>query len=183
MKQYFIFIPNLLSIFRIFLMYPLLTFISQENYLFALYIFIFAAITDALDGYLARFMDWSTDLGKILDPIADKVLLIGTILILWMNGYIPFFVLLVFVLRDFVIILGASFHMTVYETPTPTPNLFGKITTFIHITYLACVFIDIIFELSISNFYVDLSVALVTIISLILYGINWFKLTAKMHRE
>ena len=104
MKQYFIFIPNLLSIFRIFLMYPLLTFISQENYLFALYIFIFAAITDALDGYLARFMDWSTDLGKILDPIADKVLLIGTVLILWMNGYIPFFVLLVFVLRDFVII-------------------------------------------------------------------------------
>ena len=128
-------------------------------------------------------MDWSTDLGKILDPIADKVLLIGTVLILWMNGYIPFFVLLVFVLRDFVIILGASFHMTVYETPTPTPNLFGKITTFIHIAYLACVFIDIISELSISNFYVDLSVALVTIISLILYGINWFKLTAKMHRE
>ena len=164
-------------------MYPLLTFISQENYLFALYIFIFAAITDALDGYLARFMDWSTDLGKILDPIADKVLLIGTVLILWMNSYIPFFVLLVFVLRDFVIILGASFHMTVYETPTPTPNLFGKITTFIHIAYLACVFIDIISELSISNFYVDLSVALVTIISLILYGINWFKLTAKMHRE
>ena len=79
MKKYFIFIPNLLSIFRIFLMYPLLTFISQENYLFALYIFILAVITDALDGYLARFMDWRTDLGKILDPIADKVLLIGTI--------------------------------------------------------------------------------------------------------
>ena len=79
MKKYFIFIPNLLSIFRIFLMYPLLTFISQENYLFALYIFILAAITDALDGYLARFMDWRTDLGKILAPIADKVLLIGTI--------------------------------------------------------------------------------------------------------
>ena len=102
------------------------------------------AITDALDGYLARFMDWRTDLGKILDPIADKILLIGTVLILWINGYIPFFVLLVFVLRDFVIILGASFHMTVYETPTPTPNLFGNITTFIHIAYLACVFIDII---------------------------------------
>ena len=41
--------------------------------------------TDGLDGYLARVMDWQTDLGKILDPIADKVLLIGTIFILWMN--------------------------------------------------------------------------------------------------
>ena len=81
MGKYFIFIPNLLSIIRIFLMYPLLTFISEENFLFALYIFAIAAATDGLDGYLARVMDWQTDLGKILDPIADKVLLIGTILI------------------------------------------------------------------------------------------------------
>ncbi len=73
-------------------MYSLLTFISEENFLFALYIFAIAAATDGLDGYLARVMDWQTDLGKILDPIADKVLLIGTILTLWLNGYIPFFI-------------------------------------------------------------------------------------------
>ena len=87
MSKYFIFIPNLLSIIRIYLMYPLLTFIAEENYLFALYIFTIAAATDGLDGYLARVMDWQTDLGKILDPIADKVLLIGTIFILWMNSH------------------------------------------------------------------------------------------------
>ena len=91
MSKYFIFIPNLLSIIRIYLMYPLLTFIAEENYLFALYIFTIAAATDGLDGYLARVMDWQTDLGKILDPIADKVLLIGTIFILWMNSHIPIF--------------------------------------------------------------------------------------------
>ena len=89
MSKYFIFIPNLLSIIRIYLMYPLLTFISEENYIFALYVFIVAAATDGLDGYLARVMNWQTDLGKILDPVADKVLLIGTILILWINNYIP----------------------------------------------------------------------------------------------
>ena len=89
MSKYFIFIPNLLSIIRIYLMYPLLTFISEENYLFALYIFIIAAATDGLDGYLARVMDWQTDLGKILDPIADKVLLIGTIFILWILIFLP----------------------------------------------------------------------------------------------
>ena len=122
MSKYFIFIPNLLSIIRIYLMYPLLTFISVENYLFALYIFVIAAATDGLDGYLARVMNWQTDLGKILDPIADKVLLIGTILILWMNLYIPIFVFIVFVLRDFIIIMGAAFHMTVYETSAPNPN-------------------------------------------------------------
>ena len=123
MSKYFIFIPNLLSIIRIYLMYPLLTFIAEENYLFALYIFTIAAATDGLDGYLARVMDWQTDLGKILDPIADKVLLIGTIFILWMNSHIPIFVLAVFILRDFIIIMGAAFHMTVYETAAPNPNM------------------------------------------------------------
>ena len=183
MSKYFIFIPNLLSIIRIYLMYPLLTFIAEENYLFALYVFTIAAATDGLDGYLARVMNWQTDLGKILDPIADKVLLIGTILILWMNSYIPFFVLAVFVLRDFIIIMGAAFHMTVYETAAPNPNIFGKITTFVHIGYLAGVFIDIIFGLKLITLTIDFSVALITLISLFLYGLNWFKLTAKLHRE
>jgi len=128
-------------------------------------------------------MDWQTDLGKILDPIADKVLLIGTIFILWMNSHIPIFVLAVFILRDFIIIMGAAFHMTVYETAAPNPNIFGKITTFVHIGYLAGVFVDIIFSLNLTNVAIDCLVALVTLISLFLYGLNWFKLTAKLHRE
>ena len=164
-------------------MYPLLTFIAEENYLFALYIFAIAAATDGLDGYLARVMDWQTDLGKILDPIADKILLIGTILILWLNSYIPLFVLIVFVLRDFMIIMGAAFHMTVNETAAPNPNAFGKLTTFLHIGYLAGVFIDIIFNFNLTNMLVDISVAIVTLVSLFLYGMNWFKLTAQLHRE
>ena len=158
-------------------------YLSLSKFFFALYIFIIAAATDGLDGYLARVMNWQTDLGKILDPIADKVLLIGTILILWMNAYIPIFVLVVFVIRDFIIIMGAAFHMTVYETAAPNPNIFGKITTFVHIGYLAAVFIDIIFGLNLTNFMIDFSVALITLISLFLYGLNWFKLTAKLHRE
>ena len=183
MSKYFIFIPNLLSIIRIYLMYPLLTFISEENYIFALYVFIVAAATDGLDGYLARVMNWQTDLGKILDPVADKILLIGTILILWINNYIPIFVFIVFVLRDFIIIMGAAFHMTVYETAAPNPNIFGKITTFVHIGYLSGVFIDIIFGTNFVNIFIDVFVALITITSLLLYGFNWFKLNAELNRE
>ena len=73
--------------------------------------------------------------------------------------------------------------MTVYETAAPNPNAFGKITTFVHIGYLAGIFIDIIFSLNLINFMVDCLVSLVTLISLFLYSSNWFKLTAKMHRE
>src|SRR6056300_1285869 len=112
-----------------------------------------------------------------------KSTLSGTIFILWMNSHIPIFVLAVFILRDFIIIMGAAFHMTVYETAAPNPNIFGKITTFVHIGYLAGVFVDIIFSLNLINFMVDCLVSLVTLISLFLYSSNWFKLTAKMHRE
>jgi biotin transporter BioY len=74
--------------------------------------------------------------------------------------------------------------MTVYETGAPSPNTFGKITTFVHIGYLASVFIDILFSYNISNnFIVEVSVVLITLVSLVIYGINWFKLTAKMHNE
>ena len=65
----------------------------------------------------------------------------------------------------------------------PNPNAFGKITTFVHIGYLAGVFVDIIFSLNLTNVAVDCFVALVTLISLFLYGLNCFKLTAKLHRE
>ena len=48
-----------------------------------------------MDGFLARKMNWQTDLGAILDPIADKLLLSGTIFILWLNQYIPFYIFII----------------------------------------------------------------------------------------
>ena len=69
MSRYFIFIPNLLSIVRIGLVYPILNNIYLNNFQLSIVFFIAAALTDALDGFLARKMNWQTDLGTILDPI------------------------------------------------------------------------------------------------------------------
>ena len=79
MSKYFIFIPNLLSIIRIGLVYPILNNILLSNFLISLGYFLIASLTDALDGFLARRMNWQTYLGTILDPVADKLLLSGTI--------------------------------------------------------------------------------------------------------
>ena len=92
MNKYFIFIPNLLSIIRIALVYPILI-IFLGNYQISILFFIIASITDALDGFLARTMNWQTRLGTILDPVADKLLLSGTIFIFWLNELIPFYIL------------------------------------------------------------------------------------------
>ena len=101
MTKYFIFIPNLLSIIRIALVYPILNNIYLGNFKISIAIFLVASLTDALDGFLARKMEWQTDLGQILDPVADKLLLSGTVFILWLNEYIPFYI---FVLKIIIIV-------------------------------------------------------------------------------
>jgi len=112
MSKYFIFIPNLLSIIRIGLVYPILNNILMSNFLVSLGYFLIASLTDALDGFLARRMKWQTYLGTILDPVADKLLLSGTILFLWLNSYIPIYIFVIFIGRDVAILLGAAVHMT-----------------------------------------------------------------------
>ena len=75
MSKYFIFIPNLLSIIRIALVYPVLNNIFLGQFILSIIFFLIASITDALDGFLARRMNWQTNLGKILDPVADLSLI------------------------------------------------------------------------------------------------------------
>ena len=89
MKKYFIFIPNLLTIIRIALVYPILNNIYLGNFEISIIYFIVASVTDGLDGFIARKMNWQTELGTLLDPVADKILLSGSIFILWLNQYIP----------------------------------------------------------------------------------------------
>ena len=68
MSKYFIFIPNFLSILRIALIYPILENLLGKDFIMSLIFFAIASLTDALDGFLARKMNWQTELGKILDP-------------------------------------------------------------------------------------------------------------------
>ena len=131
MTKYFIFIPNLLSIIRIALVYPILNNIYLGNFKISVIFFLVASLTDALDGFLARKMHWQTDLGQILDPVADKLLLSGTIFILWLNNYIPFYIFIIFISRDAAILIGAAIQMSIIESDTPAPNLLGKLTTVI----------------------------------------------------
>ena len=146
MSKYFIFIPNLLSIIRIGLVYPILNNIYLSNFQISIVFFIIAAITDALDGFLARKMHWQTYLGTLLDPIADKLLLSGTIFILWLNQLIPFYIFIIFISRDVAILFGAAIQMTLNESDTPLPNLLGKITTSLQIVYIATIFLKEIFD-------------------------------------
>ncbi|URQ70379.1 CDP-alcohol phosphatidyltransferase family protein [SAR86 cluster bacterium] len=183
MKDYLIFIPNLISITRIILVYPILINFYNGHFFWSLSFFILASLSDALDGYLARTFNWQTELGKILDPIADKFLLIGMVLIFWLEQIIPDYVILILILRELIILLGASFHMTVYHLNTPQPNMLGKLFTLLLIIYVLFELLNVMFEtLEIHQLH-HIVISIACLISLFSYTINWIKLTYKLHNK
>ena len=173
MRNYFTFIPNLISLIRISLVIPIVLNLLSGKYIFALILFAIASLSDAIDGFIARFFKWQTDLGKILDPVADKLLMIGSITALWLNQIVPLSVFIIFVLRDLLILLGAAFEMSITEK-TPSPNLIGKITTTSQIIYILVLIIFEIFNVNINAKIFHISIGFISLLSLISYFRWWF---------
>ena len=128
-------------------------------------------------------MNWQTELGTLLDPVADKILLSGSIFILWLNQYIPFYIFVIFFSRDVAILLGAAIRMSVIESDTPTPNFLGKLTTTLQIIYIAIIFLKVIIDLDFGLFLLDVFIILVTILSLVVYAHNWVRDLRTYHNE
>ena len=111
-------LPNLLTIFRMVLIPVFVTMLFYQRFLLALGIFVLAGVTDGLDGLLARRFNQKSQLGTILDPIADKLLLVTSFIVLSLRAVfpqpvpnhlpIPFLVTVAVISRDIFIIVGAA---------------------------------------------------------------------------
>lgn len=127
-------IPNLLSIARILLTLPVAWLLLQERYDLALVLFFIAGVSDGLDGYLAKRFNWSSRLGSILDPLADKLLLVTSFICLAWVGLIPFWLVALVMGRDVVIVLGGlAFHWLIGRYDM-APTWVSKLNTLLQIT-------------------------------------------------
>jgi CDP-diacylglycerol--glycerol-3-phosphate 3-phosphatidyltransferase len=99
-------LPNLLTIFRFFLVYPIVLFILDNNFLWAILLYILAAITDFFDGLIARKYDLVSEFGKIADPISDKTLILGALISLSLIGEIDSIMAFIILGRDVFVIVG-----------------------------------------------------------------------------
>ena len=126
-------IPNLISILRILLVAPTVYYLLNENYSVALLLFFIAGVSDGVDGFLARHFNWQSRLGAILDPIGDKLLLVTCYLALGWLGHIPILLVILILLRDIIIVLGAvTYHMYIEEVDIK-PVLVSKLNTVLQI--------------------------------------------------
>ena len=132
-------LPNALTLLRLLLVPPLAVLLLRGEYESALWVAAIAGLTDALDGALARMFRWQSWLGGVLDPLADKLLVVTGYACLWWQNVIPDWLAALVALRDLVIVAGATVWHRRIERLTPAPSLLGKLTTFLQLVFLlAC---------------------------------------------
>ena len=122
-------IPNLITLFRLLLVLPVAVTILNNNFQWTLALFATASLSDGVDGYLARRFNWMSRFGAILDPVADKLLLIVTFLLLTYTGHIPGWLATVVIGRDLVIVAGATSYHILFGEYEFAPTFLGKLST------------------------------------------------------
>jgi len=129
-------LPNALTGLRMLLVAPLAWLILAARYDVALIVAAVAGLSDALDGFFAKHFGWQTWLGGILDPIADKLMLVACFISLGLVGAHPEWLTWLVVGRDVVIVAGAVAYHNLIGRISAQPTLFSKLTTCIQITYV-----------------------------------------------
>lgn len=163
-------VSNILSFTRLLLAIPMCYLLLNNYNLAAAGIGILGVITDVLDGYFARKLNQITDFGKIIDPIADKVIIGTTALVLIIQGRLPLWFGIIAFSRDILILLGGIYATKKLGLIIPS-NFFGKITALALAITLAFVFLDFP---KIAHYAIYISTAML-IISFIAYMVGFIK--------
>ena len=142
-------VPNVLTVFRMVLIPVFVSLLFYQRFLLALCVFVTAGLTDGLDGLLARRFDQKSQLGTILDPIADKLMLVTAFIVLSMRSVfpppipshlpVPFWVTVAVISRDVFIIVGAAAINIVTGFRGFRPSLLGKINTTVQIVSIGII--------------------------------------------
>ena len=142
MQNHVLSVPNFLTLLRI-VMTPVMVYLVIEGQAWlALALMIIAGLTDMLDGLIARYFNQRTIVGAYLDPIADKIMLISLIIVLFHVNQVPFFLFLAVIFRDALIVIGAITYEMVTHSLKMEPSLISKATTLAQIVYVVLLLLN-----------------------------------------
>ncbi len=144
-------LPNVLSILRIILTVPVVMTLLNHNYSLAIILFFIAGITDALDGWIAKRFCYQSRLGSILDPMADKLLLTGSFIALFLIDLLPWWLLVLIFLRDVMIVAATVGYFLGANTERDellTPSNLSKFNTVLQISLVLFLILAQIYPIS-----------------------------------
>lgn len=169
-------LPNAITIARLILVLPIAVFIIEQQFLIALVLFTVAGISDGLDGFLARRYGWESAFGKLIDPLADKLLMMTTALTLGLLGHFPLTLMLLMIVKDIAILGGVFSYTALAGFPQIHPNRLGKLTTALQIILLVSVLLDLSFRTTVPETFFQAwfwTVAIMTLMDGMLYLWVW----------
>ena len=137
-------LPNAITIVRIVLIAPTAWCLAYGEYGTALVLIAIAGGSDAVDGALARRYSWTTKFGAFADPLADKLLVGVTFVILVLQGHIPVWLVVIVIVRDLVILGGALVYRLLFEYVEIAPTFISKANTAMQIVMLIVVLVRLL---------------------------------------
>jgi cardiolipin synthase len=137
-------LPNALTVIRILLVPLFLYKALTGDITFAAVVYVTAAITDGLDGFIARFWHMQTRLGTFLDPLADKLLIATAFVTLAILGIAPLWLTMVVLTKDVIIPVGSLLVYLLQGNLTVRPRAIGKITTFFQFMYVPLALVTVV---------------------------------------
>jgi cardiolipin synthase (CMP-forming) len=135
-------VPNQITLLRLGFLPIFLILISYEHYRWALAVLVVAGLSDGIDGMLARKLNQRSSLGAYLDPIADKLLLSSSFVILAFKKEITWWLTIIVLSRDILILVVAVVIILIWGYRPFPPSLLGKMTTFFQIVLVFAVVLD-----------------------------------------
>ena len=168
-------LPNIITLGRILLVPVIVWAIASNQMTIAFVIFVVAGVSDAIDGFLAKRFNMTTEIGALLDPVADKALLVSIYVTLGISGDIPRWLVILAVSRDFMIV-GAVIISWLLDNPVPMkPLMVSKLNTVAQVSFAALVLASLGFQFNASPYEIILAgfVTVLTLLSVSFYLVEW----------
>jgi cardiolipin synthase len=175
-------LPNLISLGRLLLVPLAISLILEGSYWAAFWIFVIAGISDALDGFIAKRFDRRTRLGALLDPLADKVLLVSVYVTLGIAGQLWAWLVVLVVFRDVMIVGGFLLVQAIAAAPRPLRPLFiSKVNTGVQVALVGYILArrGLGFDPGLFDAALSMAVAATTLVSGLTYLVQWARILGR----
>ena len=178
-------VPNLISLMRLLLVPLVVYLVLQERIIAAFWVFIAAGASDAVDGFIAKRFNAASLLGRYLDPLADKALLVALFILGGYMDFLPDWLVILVVFRDVMIIGGAIVFHTIDQSLVTNPLAVSKLNTALQIVLVAAAlcFRGYALDLAMVQAVLEYAVAATTLASGGAYLVHWSRKAATIEKD